>query len=101
MAGSVDQADGVRPASPTVARTARAGLLWGSVGVLAFSVSLPATRLAIAGGLSASFVGIGRAVVSGLLALATLILMRQRWPAARLLPRLAVVAFCIVLASRC
>ncbi len=93
----MDQADSIQARSPAVARTARAGLLWGAVGVLAFSVSLPATRLAIAGGLSASFVGIGRAVVSGLLALATLVLIRQRWPAARLLPRLAVVAFCIVL----
>jgi len=74
-----------------------AGLFWGTAGVLAFSVSLPATRLALAGGLSADFVGIGRAVVAGLLALATLAWMRQPWPAARLLPRLAVVGICVVL----
>ena len=96
-AGSVDQSDGIRPASPAASTATSAGLLWGSVGVLAFSVSLPATRLAIAGGLSASFVGIGRAVVAGLLALVTLVVMRQRWPAARLLPRLAIVGACVVL----
>lgn len=65
--------------------------------MLAFSASLPATRMAIAGGLDASFVGVGRAVVAGLLAAATLAAMRQPWPAARLLPRLAVVGLGVVL----
>jgi len=76
---------------------ASGGLIWGAVGVLAFSVSLPATRLAIAGGLPASLVGVGRAVVAGVLALATLALMRQPLPAPWLLPRLAVVAASVVL----
>ena len=77
-----------RLAPPGRARTAgRAGLAWGALGVLAFSVSLPATRLAVEGGLSASFVGAGRAVAAGLLALATLAVMRQPLPPARLLPR--------------
>lgn len=73
------------------------GLVWGAVGVLAFSVSLPATRLAVTGGLSGDFVGIGRAVVAGLLALVTLALMRQRLPPIRLLPRLAIVTVGVVL----
>ncbi len=64
-------------AVPSAQSNHGAGLFWGALGVLAFSVSLPATRLAIAGGLPASFVGIGRAVVAGLLALATLALLRQ------------------------
>ncbi len=93
----LDNPEAARPSSLAVARTPNAGLLWGTVGVLAFSLSLPLTRLAIAGGLTASFVGIGRAVVSGLLALATLAAMRQPLPAARLLPRLAVVGACVVL----
>jgi len=80
-----------------VAAVQTGGLVWGAIGVLAFSVSLPATRLAIAGGLTGSFVGIGRAVVAGLLALATLALMRQPLPPARLLPRLAAVAVGVVL----
>jgi len=76
--------------------TPAGGLIWGAVGVLAFSVSLPATRLAVAGGLTPAFVGVGRAVVAGLLALATLVLMRQPLPAIRLLPRLAAVGFGVV-----
>ena len=76
---------------------AAAGLAWGAVGVLAFSVSLPATRMAVAGGLTASFVGVGRAVIAGLLALATLAVMRQRLPPARILPRLGIVVAGVVI----
>jgi drug/metabolite transporter (DMT)-like permease len=79
------------------ARSQVSGLVWGSVGVLAFSVSLPATRLAVAGGLAGSFVGIGRAAVAGALALLTLAIMRQPLPSVRLIPRLAVVAVGVVL----
>lgn len=80
---------------PALAR--HAGLLWGAVGVLAFSVSLPMTRMAVAGGLPGDFVGLGRAVAAGALAAGTLVLMRQPWPPARLLPRLAIVAVGVVL----
>ena len=76
---------------------AKGGLAWGAIGVLAFSVSLPATRLAVEGGLPSSFVGAGRAVVAGVLALGTLALMRHALPPVRLLPRLAVVALGVVL----
>src|SRR3954453_16596786 len=75
----------------------RAGLIWGGVGVLAFSVSLPVTRLAVAGGRAGSFVGIGRAAAAGFLALLTLVIMRQPLPSFRLVPRLAVVAVGVVL----
>lgn len=85
----------MRPDTPRVSdRTT--GLAWGALGVLAFSMSLPATRLAVAGGLPGSFAGIGRAVVAGVLALATLALMRQPLPPARVLPRLGVVAAGVV-----
>lgn len=81
------------PARPSATSPRAAGLVWGAVGVLAFSVSLPAMRLAVTGGLPADFTGVGRAVVSGLLALATLALMGGPvLPPRRLLPRLAVVA---------
>jgi len=83
-----------RDAAPSsvAARTPGVGLVWGMIGVLAFSVSLPATRLAVAGGLAPGFVGVGRGAVAGLLALATLVLMRQPLPPLRLLPRLATVS---------
>ena len=73
-----------------------AGLAWGALGVLAFSLSLPATRMAVAGGLPAGFVGIGRGAVAGLLALATLVVMRQPLPARRTLPRLALMVVGVV-----
>lgn len=75
----------------------RAGMAWGLLGVVAFSVPLPATRMAVAGGLPGGFVGIGRAVVAGVLALATLAAMRQGVPARRVIGRLAVVAVGVVL----
>ena len=55
----------------------RAGLLWGCLGVLAFSVSLPATKIALRD-LDAVFVSLGRAVIAG--ALAAVVLVRARAP---------------------
>ncbi len=68
-----------------------AGLVWGFVGVLAFSFTLPFTRVAVAE-LDPLFVGAGRAVVAALLAGAVLLVTRTRPPARRLWPRIAVVA---------
>ena len=62
-------------------------------------MSLPATRMAVAGGLDSGFVGIGRAVVAGALALATLAIMRQPLPSVRMLPRLVIVAAGVVFGS--
>lgn len=45
------------------------GLLWGAAGVVLFSMSLPATRIAV-GGFDPVFVGASRGAVAGLLALA-------------------------------
>ena len=39
------------------------GMLLGVIGVAIFSVTLPATRIAVLGGLDAVFVGLGRAAV--------------------------------------
>ena len=70
---------------------ARTGLLWGLLGVAAFSFTVPFTRVAV-GGLPPLFIGSGRAVVAGVLAAAALALTRQRSPSARQWARLALVA---------
>lgn len=76
-------------------RITRAGLAWGFLGVLAFSFTLPFTRVA-AEGLSPLFIGSGRAVVAGVLAALALLLTRQRRPRGRQWMRLAVVAAGVV-----
>jgi drug/metabolite transporter (DMT)-like permease len=63
--------------------------------VLGFSFTLPATRLAVAD-LDATFVGLGRAVVAGVLAAIVLGLLREPPPPRRALPRLGVVALGVV-----
>src|SRR6476661_3114479 len=70
--------------------TPYAGLLWGLLGVVAFSFTVPFTRVAV-GGLSPLFIGSGRAVVAASLAAVALALTRQRLPRGRQWPRLAVV----------
>lgn len=69
----------------------RTGLAWGFVGVTAFAVTLPATRIAVTA-LDPVFVGLGRAVVAALLAAIVLAATRSPWPERALLPRLALVA---------
>ncbi|GAA4032628.1 DMT family transporter [Allokutzneria multivorans] len=67
----------------------------GSLGVLAFSFSLPATRLAVAG-MDPWFVAFGRAVVAAALAVVYLRVTRAPLPDRSQLWRLAVVAFGVV-----
>jgi drug/metabolite transporter (DMT)-like permease len=67
-----------------------AGLAWGLLGVLAFSFSLPFTRVAVAG-LDPLFIGAGRAVVAAGLAATALAVTRQRAPRGTQWCRLAVV----------
>lgn len=71
--------------------------LWGAVGVLAFSMTLPATRVAV-GQIDAVIVGPGRAVVAGFLAAIVLIVTRQRVPPRELWGRLVAVAIGVVIA---
>lgn len=70
---------------------------WGSglLGVIIFSGSLPATRVAV-GGFTPLFLTAARAVIAAALAAALLALLRQNWPARRDLPSLAIVAFGVV-----
>lgn len=66
------------------------------LGVLAFSFTVPFTRVAV-GGLSPLFIGSGRAVIAAALAIAALALTRQRFPNGVQWIRLAVVASGIVI----
>jgi drug/metabolite transporter (DMT)-like permease len=71
-------------------------LIWGLVGVLAFSFTVPFTRVAV-GGLSPLFIGSGRAVIAALLAAAALTLTRQHLPQGIQWLRLGVVACGVVI----
>jgi drug/metabolite transporter (DMT)-like permease len=66
-------------------------LLWGALGVVAFSLSLPMTRLTV-DELDPTFVGLGRALVASVLAAALLAIRREPWPQRRDLPRFALVS---------
>lgn len=70
---------------------------WGSglLGVLIFSGSLPATRVAV-GGFSPLFLTSARAVIAALLAVALLLLLRQARPAKGDLGSLVIVALGVV-----
>jgi drug/metabolite transporter (DMT)-like permease len=71
---------------------------WGSglLGVIIFSGSLPATRVAVEG-FAPLFLTSARAVIAALLAAALLLLLRQRRPAAADLGPLAIVAAGVVI----
>ncbi|CAN5175285.1 DMT family transporter [soil metagenome] len=68
----------------------RRGFFFGFLGVLAFSFTVPLTRVAVAD-LDPVFVGLGRALVAAVLAAALLILTGQRLPERRHLWRLVIV----------
>ncbi len=70
-------------------------LVLGALGVVGFSFSLPATRLALTG-LSASVVGLGRAVVAALLAGVLLVAKGERLPSREHRARVLVVALGVV-----
>lgn len=71
---------------------------WGSglLGVIVFSGSLPATRVAVAG-LSPMFLTSARAIVAALLGAALLVLLRQARPGRQDLLSLAIVALGVVI----
>ncbi|OZF48468.1 DMT family transporter [Rhodococcus sp. 14-2470-1a] len=72
------------------------GILWGLVGVVAFSLTVPLTRVAVLGGMPALFAGVGRAVVAAALAVLVLGATRQRLPNGMQWARLAVIASGVV-----
>ncbi|MEU7531395.1 DMT family transporter [Saccharothrix sp. NPDC042600] len=79
--------------SATLSRTTplSTGPWWGLLGVAAFSLTVPFTRVAV-GAFSPLFIGAGRAVVAAVLAAGALALTGQRRPTGRQWARLAVVA---------
>src|SRR3954451_25195314 len=78
------------------AHAERAGLWYGLLGVLSFSLTLPATRVAVAY-LDPTVVGLGRALVAAGLAALLLRATRQRLPTRAELRSLAIVASGVIL----
>ncbi len=78
------------------ARTRWHSTLFGILGVAGFSLTLPATRLAVTG-LEPTFVGLGRALVAALLAGLALAYFRAPWPTGRQWLRLGGVALGVVI----
>ncbi len=70
---------------------------YGFLGVLIFSLTLPATRIAVSGGLDPVFVGLGRAIVAAGLSLILLVITRQTIPPVRFLPNFAIVTGGVVI----
>jgi drug/metabolite transporter (DMT)-like permease len=80
------------PALPAAPGRSPSGLGWGLLGVAAFSLTVPFTRVATHDGLSPLFIGAGRAVVAAALAAIALIGFRQTVPGGSQWFRLGVVA---------
>jgi drug/metabolite transporter (DMT)-like permease len=80
--------------NPTMEKTA-SGWLNGFIGVLIFSGSLPATRLAVLE-FDPVFLTVARAAIAGLLALCMLVLFKEKRPAKHQLMPLAIVAMGVV-----
>lgn len=81
--------------SGSKALSIHAGLWWGLLGIVAFSFTVPFTRIAV-GGLSPLFIGAGRAVIAAALAAIALTATRQHPPSRAQWVRLAVVASGVV-----
>jgi drug/metabolite transporter (DMT)-like permease len=73
------------------------GFVYGFLGIIIFSVTLPATKIALNGGLDPIFVGLGRAIVAAVFALILLIATRQPIPPWRSLPRFIIVVLGVVI----
>jgi len=69
------------------------GFAYGFLGVLVFSLTLPATRMAVSS-FDPVFVGLGRAIVPAGLSLLLLVVTRQTIPPLSVLPK-----FCVVVAG--
>jgi drug/metabolite transporter (DMT)-like permease len=72
------------------------GLFWGLIGVISFSLTLPATRIAVPH-LGIGFMSVGRAVGAAILAIMILWLTRQPWPRREDVGGLALTALGVVI----
>jgi len=88
-------ASSLKVAYVPTARNRRLGLWLGLLGVVAFSGTLPATRLAVTV-FDPIFVGLGRALVAAVLAAIVLAATRTPIPPRALWPRLGIVALGVV-----
>ncbi|HEU4667143.1 MAG TPA: DMT family transporter [Arthrobacter sp.] len=91
-----DNSSATPSARTAILRPQPAGLWLGLIGVAAFSLTIPFTKIAVAG-LSPLFIGSGRAVVAAVLAASALALSRQPLPRGTQWLRLAVVAAGVVI----
>jgi drug/metabolite transporter (DMT)-like permease len=73
------------------------GFAYGFLGVVVFSLTLPATRVAVSG-FDPVFVGLGRAIIASGLSLILLVVTRQKFPPWRSLPRFCIVVIGVVIA---
>ncbi len=81
---------------PATTRSTAPGMAFGLLGVLSFSLTLPATRLAVAS-LDPLMVGLGRGVAAACLAAPLLWLTNQRWPTRAELHSLFIVALGVII----
>jgi drug/metabolite transporter (DMT)-like permease len=72
------------------------GFGYGFLGVLIFSLTLPATRIAVSG-FDPVFVGLGRAIVAAGLSLILILVTRQTVPPLRFLPNFCIVIIGVVI----
>ncbi|MBG1259022.1 DMT family transporter [Nostoc commune] len=72
------------------------GFGYGFLGVLIFSLTLPATRIAVSA-FDPVFVGLGRAIVAAGLSLILLVITRQTIPPLRFLPKFCIVVVGVVI----
>jgi drug/metabolite transporter (DMT)-like permease len=72
------------------------GFAYGFLGVLIFSLTLPATKIAVSG-FDPVFVGLGRAIVAAGLSLILLVVTRQSIPPLRFLPNFCIVVVGVVI----
>lgn len=71
--------------------SSNAGMVWGLIGVLIFSVSLPVTRVSVAA-MDPLFVGAGRGLLAAFLSAITLVVTRSPLPTRNQLWRLAITS---------
>ena len=72
------------------------GWLNGLIGVIIFSGSLPATRVAVAG-FTPEFLTVARAAIAGLLALLVLKILKEKWPKRTHVSSLVIVSLGVVI----
>lgn len=77
-------------------RKEKLGLLLGVVGVICFSLTLPATSIAVPY-FGTTIVGLGRAVIAGIIVTIVLLVRKERLPSARQFKSLMIVSFGAVL----